>query len=49
MKPVDGGKNPLQQRETLPILQFPIRLMNIWYGRSNKIMDPLPSKRDLNG
>jgi len=40
---VDGGKNPSQQRETLPIPQVSIRLMNVWYGRLNGIMDPLPS------
>ena len=42
--PRDGGKNPLQQRETLPISQVPIRLTNIWYGRLDGIMDPLLSK-----
>ena len=42
--PVDGGKNPSQQRETLPIPQVPIRLTNVWYRRLEKIMDPLPSK-----
>ena len=26
---VDGGKNPSQQRETMPILQVRIRLMNV--------------------
>ena len=41
---VDGGKNPSQQRETLPVPQVPIRLMNVWYGRINRIMDPLLSK-----
>jgi hypothetical protein len=39
---VDGGKNPSQQRETLPVLQVPIRLTNVWYGRLDGIMDPLP-------
>ena len=39
---VDWGKNPSQQRETLPVLQVPIRLMNIWCGRLDGIMDPLP-------
>jgi hypothetical protein len=38
---VDEGKNPSQQRETHPIPQVPIRLTNIWYGRLDKIMDPL--------
>ena len=41
---VDGGKKPSQQRETLPVLQAPSRLTNVWYGRLDKIMDPLPSK-----
>ena len=41
---VDGGKNPSQQRGSLPVLQVPIRLMNIWYGRPTGIMDLLPSK-----
>ena len=27
---VDVGKNPSQQRETLPIPQAPIRLTNVW-------------------
>ena len=44
MKPVDGGKNPSQQRETLPVPQVPIRLTNVWYGRLDEIMDLLPSK-----
>ena len=39
---IDGGKNPSQQRETLPVPQVPIRLMNIWSGRLDGIMDPLP-------
>ena len=39
---VDGGKNPSQQRETLPIPQVPIRLTNVWCGRLDGIMDPLP-------
>ena len=43
---VDGGKNPSQQKETLPIPQVPIRLqirlMNIWNGRLDAIMEPLP-------
>ena len=39
---VDEGKNPSQQRETHPIPQVPIRFTNIWYGRLDKIMDPLP-------
>ena len=32
---VDGGKNPSQQRETLPVLQVPIRLTNVlvWQAR----------------
>ena len=41
---VDEGKHPLQQREKLTILQVPIRLMNVWYGRLDGIMGPLPSK-----
>ena len=41
---VDRGKNLLQQRETLPVPQVPIRLTNVWYGRLDGIMDPLPSK-----
>ena len=41
---VDGGKNNSQQRETLPTLQVPIRLTNVWYGRIDGIMDLLPSK-----
>ena len=41
---VDGDKNTSQQRETLPILQVPIRLTNVWYGKLDKIMDSLPSK-----
>ena len=40
MELVDGGKNPSQQREALPILQVPIRLMNIWNGRLDGVMDP---------
>ena len=40
---VDGRKNPSQQRETLPIPQVPIRLMNIWCGRLDGIMDLLLS------
>ena len=39
---VDGGKNPSQQRETLPIPQVPIRLTNVWCGRLDGIMDSLP-------
>ena len=39
---IDGGKTPLQQRETLHISQVPIRLMNIWCGRLDGIMDLLP-------
>ena len=41
---VDGGKHPSQQRGSLPIPQVPIRLMNVWYGRLDGIMDPLLSK-----
>ena len=41
---VDGGKNPSQQRETLSIPKVPIRLTIIWYGRLDRIMDPLPYK-----
>ena len=40
---VDKGKNPSQQKGSLPVLQFPIRLTNVWYGRPDRIMDPLPS------
>ena len=40
--PVDGGKNPSQQRGSLPVPQVPIRLMNVWYGRPDGVMDPLP-------
>ena len=43
-QPVDRGKNPLQQRETLLILQVPMRLTNVWYGMLKGIMDLLPSK-----
>ena len=39
---VDRGKNPLQQKGSLSILQVPIRLTNVWYGRLDGIMDPLP-------
>ena len=46
--PIDVGKNPSQQRGSLPISQVPIRLTNIWYGNPNGIMDLLPSKGDLN-
>ena len=42
--PVDGGKNPSQQRGSLPVPQLPIRLTNVWYGRPDKVMDPLPSR-----
>jgi hypothetical protein len=42
--PVDRGKNPSQQRGSLPVPQVPIRLTNVWYGRPNGIMDPLPSR-----
>ena len=41
---VDGGKNTSQKRGSLPISQVPIRLMNFWYGRPDRIMDPLPSR-----
>ena len=41
---VDGGKNPSQQRGSLPIPQVPIRLTNVWYGRPDEVMDPLPSR-----
>ena len=40
---IDGGKNLSQQRETLPILQVPVILTNVWYRRVDGIMDPLPS------
>lgn len=39
---VDGVQNPSQQRGTLPILQVPIRLTNVWCGRPDRIMDLLP-------
>ena len=39
---VDGGRNPSQQRGSLPIPQVPIRIMNVWCGRLDRIMDPLP-------
>ena len=39
---VDRGKNPLQQKGSLVVSQVPIRLMNVWYGRPDGIMDPLP-------
>ena len=41
---VDGGKNPSQQRGSLPVPQVAIRLTNIWYGRPDRIMDLLPSR-----
>ena len=41
---VDGGKNPSQQRGSLPIPQVPIRLTNVWYGRNDAVMDLLPSR-----
>ena len=41
---VDGGKNPSQQRGSLPVPQVPIGLTNVWYGRPDGIMDPLPSR-----
>ena len=43
-EPVDGGKNPLQQKGSLPISQVPIRLTNTWYGRPDEIMESLPSR-----
>lgn len=45
---VDKGKNLSQQRGSLLVSQVPIRLTNVWYGRPGGIMDPLPSKSDLN-
>ena len=39
---VDRGKNTSQQRGSLPIPQVPIRLVNIWYGSPDGIMDLLP-------
>ena len=36
---VDEGKNPSQQRETLPVQQVPIILTNVWYGRLDRIKD----------
>ena len=41
---VNGGKNPSQQRGLLLILQVPIKLMNVWYGKPDGIMDSLPSR-----
>ena len=41
---VDRGKSPSQQRGSLPVPQVPIRLTNIWYGRPDGIMGPLPSR-----
>ena len=35
---VDKGKNPSQQKGSLLVPQVLIRLMNIWYGRTDKIM-----------
>ena len=35
---------PWNKEGSLPVLQVPIRLTNIWYGRLDGIMDPLPSK-----
>lgn len=43
-RPVDGGKNPSQQRGSLLVPQDPIRRTNVWYGRPDGIMDLLPSK-----
>ena len=41
---VDVGKNPSQQRGSLPVPQVPIRLTNVCYGKPDEIMDPLPSR-----
>ena len=41
-KGVVEGKNPSQQRGSLPIPQVPIRLMNVCCGRPNEIMAQLP-------
>lgn len=41
--PVDGGKNLSQQMEVLPILQVSIRVTDVWYGKIDEIVDPLPS------
>ena len=43
-EPIDGSKNPSQQRGSLPVPQVPIILTNVWYGRPDEIMDPLPSR-----
>ena len=39
-----GVKIPRNKGGSLPVLQVPIRLMNVWYGKPNGIMDPLPSR-----
>lgn len=39
---VDAAKIPSQQRGSLPIPQVPIRLTNVWCGRLDGIMAPLP-------
>ena len=43
----DGGGNPSQQKGSLPILQVPIRLTDVWCGRPHEIMEPLPLKEVL--
>ena len=35
---------PRNKEGSLPVPQVPIRLMNVWCGRLDGIMDPLPSK-----
>ena len=41
---VDGGKISSHQGGWLPIPQVPIKIMNVWYGRPDEIMDLLPLK-----
>ena len=43
-KPIDGSKNPSQQRETLSIPQVPIRLMNIGIAGSTGLWTRYLSK-----
>jgi hypothetical protein len=40
----DGGKITSQKGGWLPIPQVPIRFTNAWYGKTDGIVDPLPSK-----
>ena len=42
LRPIEGGKNPWQQRGSLPIPQVPIRHTNVSNGRPGRVMDPLP-------